>query len=337
MTELAQTLRSERLKQGLSLQDIFERTRISVGVLQSLEEGNYERIGTPLLVRSFIRTYGSALGIDPEPLLESHMPEIQACDKQQEGILEYQRLSLAFADKRSKWMILVVVLAAVAVGGITAGTWISRKMEKMSVTQSLTKEIIPQEELPSDLPRTAAKQNASPDGGADKVPEKLATSAPNIDTPPSSEEKEQLEQPAAPPLTGEAFVSLGSGLHQEEAAPKESTLTSQESPPEPAAGVSNSTEPLPQAEQLTSQTEGHTLSAEATQEVWVQVRADNKNIYNGLMKPGEKREWKTEEAVQIVVGNAGGIHFKWNGKSIRALGKPGEVARFRLPDPKYLE
>jgi cytoskeleton protein RodZ len=335
MMELAQTLRSERLKQGLSLQDVFERTRISVGVLQSLEEGNFERIGTPLLVRSFVRTYGSVLGIDPEPLLESHMSEIQACDKQQEGILEYKRLTRAFAHKRSRWMLILLVLAAIILAGIAAGTWITQRMEKISQSQSLTKEIIPQEELPSDLPRTAARESA-PAGGEVKEAVEVAASAPKIETSSLPGTKEQPEQPA-PSAVGVDSMSISGSLSEATVPEAPNPPVGQSSSESAAAGVSTATELQPQEEPPAPQAQGQTLSAEATQDVWIQVKADNQSIYNGLMKPGDKREWKAKEAVQIVVGNAGGIHFKWNGQSLKTLGKSGEVVRLRLPDSKYLE
>ena len=56
MQELAEFLKSERLTQGLTLPEMSERLRVSVSMLQALEEGNFERIGTALLIRSFIRS-----------------------------------------------------------------------------------------------------------------------------------------------------------------------------------------------------------------------------------------------------------------------------------------
>ena len=39
MKELAEYLKSERLKQGLALQEMSERVRVSIGMLEALEEG----------------------------------------------------------------------------------------------------------------------------------------------------------------------------------------------------------------------------------------------------------------------------------------------------------
>jgi hypothetical protein len=51
-----------------------------------------------------------------------------------------------------------------------------------------------------------------------------------------------------------------------------------------------------------------------------------------MLRPGDRREWSADRDLQVVVGNAGGIHMKWNGRQIEAPRDPGRVLRFRLPD-----
>jgi cytoskeleton protein RodZ len=338
MTELGQSLKSERLKQGLTLQDVFERTRISVGVLKNLEEGSYERIGTPLLVRNFIRTYCSALGIDPEPMLESHAGEIVACDRQADGIKDYRRLTLSFAHKQRKWVALAIVLAILIIASIIGGAWIAQKREKLSISQSKTKEIIPQEELPSDLPRTVTKaETPATSSEPAKQPEQLASNAPTKTGPlqvPEIKErsidasKHEVPDGSSPaPMQEEPkpVISAAAQAGQEVSSPGISTQGT-----EVSETLSEQNETAPQAEE-------HLLSAEASQDVWVQVRVDDKDTFNALMKAGDKREWKAQKGARIVVGNAGGISMKWDGKPLKPLGKSGEVVRFRLPDPKYME
>jgi len=338
MSELGESLKSEREMQGLTLRDVFERTRISVGVLKNLEEGNYERIGTPLLVRSFIRKYCSALGIDPEPMLEGHGAEILACDRQPEGIQEYRRLTLSFAHKGRKWVLMAVVLAIVIIAGIVGGGWIAQKRAKLSLSQSKTKEIIAQQELPSDLPGAVSKaENEATGAEPAEQPEPIAKSAPT--------ETEPVQVPEIKEQSIEASMhdvpdSGSPAAAQEEPKPVTSAAVREDqaiSSPAVAAQSIEASETLSQQDQPVPQVEAHLLSAEASQDVWVQVRIDDKHTFNALMKAGDKREWKAEEDVRIVVGNAGGITMKWDGKPLKSLGKSGEVMRFRLPDPKYME
>jgi cytoskeletal protein RodZ len=338
MSELGESLKSERLTQGLTLQDVFERTRISAGVLKNLEDGSYERIGTPLLVRSFVRKYCSALGIDPEPLLEAHAAEIIACDRQPEGIKEYRRLTFSLAHEGRKWAALAIVLALVVIGSIVGGGWVAQKRANWSISQSKTKEIIPQQELPSDLPRVADK--VEPEAASSepaKQPEQIAATAPT--------ETELLQ---APEIKEQSIDAAENGVpdvevpapDSEELKPVTSVAAQagQEASSLAVIAQDNETGELSSEEQEPAlQIKEHLLTAEASQDVWVQVRTDNKETFNALMKAGDKREWKAQENVKIVIGNAGGIILKWDGKTLKSLGKSGEVVRFRLPDPKYME
>jgi len=342
MTEPAQNLKEERIRQGLSLQDVFERTRISEGVLRDLEEGNFDRIGTPLLVRGFIRTYSSALGIDAEPILGNHAAEIVACDRQQDGIRGYRRFSLAVANKRRRWSVLATVLVVLVLGSIVTGAWIANRRTKLSMNQSMTNEVIPQEELPSDLPRTPAKTE-TPTPEPSKQPEQLAVMPTNkvVGPLPIAQIKERSLASSDNKPADVSESSTVQATAQKELKTEASTAArkaEQKSQEEVPLQASQGTEAEAQSEQKPAlQTNEHVLSAAASQDVWIQVRVDNKNTYNALMKPGERREWKAQESMQIIIGNAGGLNLKWDGKPLRSLGKSGEVVRFKLPDPKYLE
>lgn len=342
MTEPTQSLKEERIRQGLSLHDVFDRTRISVGTLRDLEEGNYDRIGTTLLVRGFIRTYCSALGIDSEPILGNHAADIVACDRQQTGIKDYRRFSLAVANKKKRWSVVATVLVILVLGSIVTGAWIANRRSKLALDRSMTNEVIPQEELPSDLPRTPAKTEL-PKSEAEQPTEQLAAVPSNkvVGPVPMAQIKERpLDSSSGTPSDGTSSLSVQATAQQEKKA--EVTGEVQKSEEESQENVSlqagRATEAETQSEEKPAlQANQHILSASASQDVWVQVRVDNKNTYNVLMKPGEKREWKAQESMRIIVGNAGGLNLKWDGKPLRPLGKSGEVVRFKLPDPKYFE
>jgi hypothetical protein len=45
------------------------------------------------------------------------------------------------------------------------------------------------------------------------------------------------------------------------------------------------------------------------------------------LQPGEVQSFDAAEKFQIVLGNAGGVRLKINGKPAKPLGKPGEVLK----------
>ncbi|PLX83986.1 MAG: hypothetical protein C0617_09670 [Desulfuromonas sp.] len=63
------SLRSRRLKLGLSLAEVAARTRVRQGFLQALEEERFEAFSAEAYLKGFLRSYAEALGMDSAPLL----------------------------------------------------------------------------------------------------------------------------------------------------------------------------------------------------------------------------------------------------------------------------
>lgn len=67
---IGRTLRRERELREVSLEELSQTTRIPVRMLQRLEEDRFDELPGEVFVRGFIKSYATALGIDPEPLLD---------------------------------------------------------------------------------------------------------------------------------------------------------------------------------------------------------------------------------------------------------------------------
>ena len=72
------------------------------------------------------------------------------------------------------------------------------------------------------------------------------------------------------------------------------------------------------------------LEIGVTEQCWVSVEQDGSRSFRKLMSPGEVQRLYASEQFFIIVGNAGGIHMKINGKSAKPLGKSGEVVRILI-------
>ena len=66
---IGETLRRERERQRLSLDDIVRRTRIPMRHLEAIEGQDFEGLPGLVFTRNFVRQYAEALQIDPEPLI----------------------------------------------------------------------------------------------------------------------------------------------------------------------------------------------------------------------------------------------------------------------------
>ena len=80
----------------------------------------------------------------------------------------------------------------------------------------------------------------------------------------------------------------------------------------------------------------HKLVISATELSWVQVIVDGSKTKESLMKPGESLNFEADNTMSVVIGNAGGVSMKFDGKELPA-GKHAEVLRFALPGKPKVE
>lgn len=75
MPTVGDILAAERRRQGKSLNDAVEGTKIRSRLLDALEHGRYEDLPSPAYVKGFIQSYARYLEIPVEPLLEEYKKE----------------------------------------------------------------------------------------------------------------------------------------------------------------------------------------------------------------------------------------------------------------------
>ena len=67
-----------RQKHGMSIQQISDRTKISIRYLQAIESGDFGELPSGIYGRSYIRQYAAAVQCNPEPLLTMCPLELRA-------------------------------------------------------------------------------------------------------------------------------------------------------------------------------------------------------------------------------------------------------------------
>ena len=69
-TTIGQRLKTAREEQRLTLDKVFESTRIRIQYLQALEEDDVSVMPSPVQARGYLRNYAEFLGLDVTKLLE---------------------------------------------------------------------------------------------------------------------------------------------------------------------------------------------------------------------------------------------------------------------------
>lgn len=63
----------------------------------------------------------------------------------------------------------------------------------------------------------------------------------------------------------------------------------------------------------------------AREQTWIKLMADGKDVYVGLIEPGQSQAIQNASHAELLTGNAGGIEVKQNGRALPGLGSSGEV------------
>lgn len=71
MASVGETLRQERLRQGLSLDEVASRIRINARFLEALEQEEYDKLPGRFFARSFLRQYAALLGLGEDAVADA--------------------------------------------------------------------------------------------------------------------------------------------------------------------------------------------------------------------------------------------------------------------------
>lgn len=75
LRDIGESLRQRRQEMNLSLKEAENATSIRSSYLQAIEEGQAEKLISPVYAQGFIRQYASFLGLDGDSMVRSH-PEL---------------------------------------------------------------------------------------------------------------------------------------------------------------------------------------------------------------------------------------------------------------------
>src|SRR5215204_5598421 len=81
MPTIGDTLREARMRQRLDIADVEQKTKIRAKYLRALENEEFGMLPGPTFVKTFLRTYAEALGLDPHMLVEAYRASYEPRDE----------------------------------------------------------------------------------------------------------------------------------------------------------------------------------------------------------------------------------------------------------------
>lgn len=304
MSSIGETLRQERIRRNLDLDQISRELKISPRFLEAIEEERFERLPAGVFAKSFVRQYADLLGLDggdlaaevqqaiaPAALAETRPPDVAPISEihvprvEQWGMVGDRRPRDWSSALPAAALVVAVMLVCAGVYGI----WQRRQR-------------------PPDVAQTPAPAQTAPTRPT-AAPAPVSTPA----EPPKAEVQPQTE-PGAPVNPEPATVA------QTPKPPVESAKTPQpetSSASNEAARMANPNSPV--KVQLT-----------ADEPVWVLARADGKYVFSGTLDANQTKSVEANEAITLRLGNAGGVNIMLNGKPIGPVGPKGQIREVQL-------
>ncbi|MBQ7739552.1 MAG: helix-turn-helix domain-containing protein [Desulfovibrionaceae bacterium] len=309
LAEFGALLHAEREKRGLSLEEVAGKLKISSRVIKSLEEADTANFPHPAYAKGFLRSYGNFLGLDPQEIsstLGSLHGEFRA---ENQAPLE-STAPIHGSFSRFLPQIVVMVLFLSILGGVGYLIWqrgiVTQAIEWVNEkTKSFTKKT--PESTPDTQAAQAVKSQSSVESEAKNQP---AKSDVVVDKPqPEQVRPVDLQANNAPraSLVEDVLPS------QPNTKPNEAPGTNQIQPGQ---------NPVGQLQQVI---------VVATEACWIHSSADQSEERQFSLRKGETFALSFHEKLELKLGNAGGVRFRYNGQDLPAAGKPGQVKTVVFP------
>ena len=302
MTSVGETLRRERLRRNLDLDQISRELKISPKLLQAIEAEEFSKLPGTVFARNFVRQYAQLLGLDEQEMaaeVQRHLqPQTEAPRLSQTArpptvpiqvpkVEQWEMVS----DRGFSWgsplpALALFVLAMLACSGVYA--WYQRAHRPMLAQNSTAVQHPAAAAQPAALVTPAVTPAVTP------------TVTPAVQ-PPAQTPQAQQPEPQAPP----AQSSLASAA---KAAPEPVKTVAQE--PDPNATVH--------------------VQITAGEASWVLARGDGKYLFSGTLEPNQTRTVEAVNNIELRLGNAGGVTVTLNGKPLGEVGPKGQVRTIQL-------
>ena len=120
MSDIGASLREARMRAGVDIAEVEEQTRIRAKYLRALENEEWHLLPGPIYVKSFLRTYAQAVGLDAKVLVEEYkLRHERLSDVETQPIAPRSAMQRPPPPRVPRWAVLAGVVALL-VGGLAA-------------------------------------------------------------------------------------------------------------------------------------------------------------------------------------------------------------------------
>jgi len=122
-------LQAARNEMGLSIEDVATRMHLSIAILESIEENNFDDITAPIFVKGYLRAYARIVSLDEDEMIQQYQNYYSEEDP---PISSTSNLApeISSDDARIKWTTYLVIIGLL---GLLAAWWWNQYQIKTDV------------------------------------------------------------------------------------------------------------------------------------------------------------------------------------------------------------
>lgn len=285
-------LQTARIEQGLSIEDVANRMHLSVSILQSIEENNFDDITAPIFVKGYLRAYARIVSIDEEEMIEEYLnfysdedPPINSTSNTSPEITSN--------DARIKWTTYFVIIV---LAGLIAAWWWNENQNANDVVSLAVEE-------------STALISAEPaEDNPESSSEIIADSDEEVVASEVSALVEEIEQ-------DQGVAALEAEISESVESEVESISATSES-----AAESQVDSLVAESDDLTSRTSPvgtDSLELVIHADTWADIKdADGNNLAYDLLRADSRVTLTGLAPFSVFFGNGHGIEIKFNNEEI---------------------
>ncbi len=318
-------LAAERIKKGLSVEDVAGRMHLSTSILEAIEENNFDEITAPIFVKGYLRAYARIVALSEDEMIEQYL-EMYSEEDPPISSTSNMVPELSVKDARIKWTTYLII---VVLGVLLAAWWWNRQQN---------------DEAPISLD---AQTSGIDENASDEAPvvssEVQAGSENLIDSTETAESQQTAAQESAAtaslPATEPAEVEMPAVAPEETAAVEPEPEAEPE--PEPEAEVEDTaavTESSMAAEpeaaepetaagtranpERSAPTGSDKLQIIVHADTWADAKdASNYQLVYDLLRADTSIELMGEAPFAVFLGNGHGVEILLNGEEVEVTPK----------------
>lgn len=198
-------LREARERRGVSLRQIANATKISIGALEALERNDISRLPGGIFSRAFVRSYAIEVGLDPDKAIQEFITQFPS-DAPTSELVVVDNVDAGVSvdgDRRAGGALLLLILVGVpVVGAILYFATVGRTQATSSVAPAAVNAPAADSSRAAETPPTPASVEPSPPVADTAAPAAAAAAADAPASPPLPVGTSAPPPPSEPAVEG---------------------------------------------------------------------------------------------------------------------------------------